>query len=499
TELNLELDVHVPFEAPTVAQLARMLDGAGAARTPLTATRRPDLVPLSFWQQRLWFLSQLDGSNGTYNAPVAARLSGPLDREALQAALGDVMARHEPLRTVFPQVDGQPYQRVLPGSGPVLLPVVEVDEATLSQQIDLACSQAFDLATEVPVRARLLRMADQEHVLLLVLHHIACDGWSLTPLFHDLETAYRARRDGSAPDWKPLPVQYADYVLWQRELLGTEDSPDSELSRQLGYWEKTLAGVPEELDLPADRPRSSAAVREAGTLLVDIPQELRRGLADLARQEQATLFMTVHAALAALYTRLGAGTDIPLGTVVAGRTDDALDDLVGFFVNTLVLRTDTSGNPTFRQLLARVRDHDLAALSHQEVPFEKLVEILNPARSNARHPLFQTMLVLQNNAGAQLRLHGLESRNERVGAKVAKLDLSFSFEETTPDGGLTGVVEYAKDLFDRASVETLSGRLVRLLEAVVAEPDRRIGALDLLSDEETDLVLTGGNGVLGGV
>ncbi|MEE1756674.1 amino acid adenylation domain-containing protein, partial [Streptomyces sp. SP18CS02] len=322
----------------------------------------------------------------------------------------------------------------------------------------------------------------------------ACDGWSLAPLVRDLAEAYGARARGRAPDWSPLPVQYADYTLWQRELLGDPAAVETPLTRHLAHWRHALAGLGDELTLPTDRPRPLQPSREGGVVPVDLPADLHGRLLDLARRSDCTLFMVVQAGLAALLTRLGAGTDIPLGTPVAGRSDEALDDLVGFFANTLVLRTDTSGDPTFRELVARARETDLAAYAHQDVPFERLVEELNPVRSPARHPLFQVMLVLQNNAVATPGLPGLDLVEQSVlSLDVAKFDLTFDvtegYDDTGRPTGIRGSLQYAVDLFDRGSVEVLVARLVRLLQAAVTAPDVPIGALDVLAAGERRLLL----------
>src|SRR5437016_9153646 len=321
----------------------------------------------------------------------------------------------------------------------------------------------------------------------------AGDGWSLAPLARDVSESYAARCAGRAPEFLPLPVQYADYTLWQQGLLGEEGDAQSALSRSLLFWRDRLAGLPEQIGLPFDRPRPAVSSYRGGRVELRLSGGLHAGLLRLARGEGASLFMVLQAGLAALLTRLGAGSDIAIGSPIAGRTDGALDDLVGFFVNTLVLRTDTSGNPSLRELIGRVRASNLLAYSHQEVPFERLVEVLNPARSLSHHPLFQVMLALQNNAPVQFELSGLSASIEPVSSASAKFDLSVSLgEQRHADGtpaGLGGVIEYASDVFDRASVEALAGRYVRLLQAAVATPEVAIGRLELLSGEERRRIL----------
>ncbi|MFG2572652.1 non-ribosomal peptide synthase/polyketide synthase [Streptomyces sp. NPDC048481] len=484
---NVELAIRHLFEAPTVAELAERMTGAEESRLALGPMTRPEHIPVSAAQWRLWFLYRLEGRSATYTVPLLLRMSGPLDRPALEAALGDMVARHESLRTRFPEVDGQPHQLIVDAEQPDVT-LVETDESGLAEQLAVATRYGFDLATELPLRITLFRLSETEHVLLFLLHHIASDGWSDAPFARDLSVAYGARTGGRAPAWPALPVQYADYTLWQRELLGSENDPQSLLSQQLAYWQKTLAGLPEQLELPTDRPRPSAASFRGDEVRFELDADLHTGLLELARHTNTTLFMVFQAAVAGLLTRLGAGEDIPLGGVIAGRTDEALDELIGFFVNTLVLRTDTSGNPTFRELLARVRETDLAAYAHQEVPFERLVEVLNPTRSLAHHPLFQVMILFQNNAEADLDLPGLRAGLEDVGSGVAKFDLDFDMQENHgPDGepaGLSGLVEYATDLFDRSTVQDIVARLARLLRAVVADPDQRLWQTDILAPAE---------------
>ncbi|MFF8594381.1 non-ribosomal peptide synthase/polyketide synthase [Streptomyces sp. NPDC015220] len=493
-----ELEVRTLFEYPTVAALAARLDGSVTERPALTARPRPERIPLSFAQQRLWFLHRMDGPSATYNMPLALRMDGELDRAALRAALADVTARHESLRTVLREADGVPYQLVLSeDEARPELPVVELDDVRLPGRLARGAQRGFDLAAEPPIRAELYALAPDRHVLLLVVHHIAADGWSMGPLSRDLATAYAARCRGEEPRWAPLPVQYADYTRWQRDLLGDATDPDSLFARQLAYWGEELTGLPQRLQLPTDRPRPAVASQRGGRLAVRLDAELHQALRDLATARGASMFMVLQAGLAALLTRLGAGTDIPIGSPIAGRTDQALDDLVGFMVNTLVLRTDTSGDPGFAELLGRVRQKALSAYAHQDVPFEYLVEVVNPARSLSHHPLFQIMLALQNAPSSEFTLPGLSTGHLEAPTGTARVDLTFSLaEQYRPDGGLDGMagaVEYATDLFDPATVELLFARWTRLLRAVVADPGRPISRIDVLSGEERHRLLSGFN------
>ncbi|WP_020722883.1 non-ribosomal peptide synthetase [Actinomadura atramentaria] len=494
TAFGVELPVRALFEAPTVAGLAARLDeAAGTARPPLVPAVRPDPVPLSYAQQRLWFLNRFEGPSATFNMPVALRLRGALDAAALDAALGDVVARHEPLRTVFPESGGTPRQLVLPAeTARPPLTVVATAEAALPAALAAAVGEGFDLSVEPPLRARLFRLAPDEHVVLLVLHHIAGDGWSMAPLARDVIVAYAERAEGRAPAWSPLPVQYADYTLWQRDLLGAEDDPGSVAATQLAFWTDALAGLPEELPLPADRPRPARASYRGATVPFRLDADLHAGLLALARESGASLFMVAQAAFAALLTRLGAGTDVPVGSPIAGRTDEALDDLVGMFVNMLVLRTDTSGDPSFRELVARVKEADLAAYAHQDIPFERLVEVLNPARSLARHPLFQVALSFQNNPEAVLEMDGLTGGPETMPLGTAKYDLSLYLEERHDDGvpaGIEANLEYALDLFDADTAQRLADRFVRLVGELLAEPDAPVGTAEILDRAERRTLL----------
>ncbi|HWO61971.1 MAG TPA: amino acid adenylation domain-containing protein, partial [Umezawaea sp.] len=421
--------------------------------------------------------------------PIALRLRGELDVDALRAAVGDVVERHEPLRTVIRVRDGVPGQHVLPTAG-VDLDFAELScaEADLDRVVQEASRRPFDLTARPPLRVLLIGLGVHDHVLLLVLHHIAGDGWSMRPLMADLADAYGCRADGRTPDRAPLPVQYADYSLWQRDFLGTDDDPDSPLATQIAHWRTALAGLPEEATLPTDRPRTARPTHRGDLVPIAVDPAVHHRLVALARATQSTVFMVLRAAFAALLSRLGAGEDVPIGTPVAGRADEALDDLVGFFVNTLVLRTDLSGDPTFRELLARVREHDLAAHDHQDLPFERLVEALNPARGTSRHPLFQVMVVVQNNSEGGPELPGLEVEELPADTGAAKFDLTLGVRERfDADGapaGLTGELEYATDLYDCPTIEAAVTRLVRLLTSVTTDPDRPLSTVEVLSADE---------------
>ncbi len=495
TALDAELPLRAVFDTPTVAGLAAALERPStyerSARPPLRRFEGPDDGgwPLSAAQTRLWFGYRLEGPAPTYNVPLAVPFDEPVDVIALEAALADLVERHETLRTVFPDRDGVPHQVVLPAA-PVPLAVVDVPEDETEARLVALAGHRFELDREPPLRATLLR-AGREAVLSLVIHHIATDEASDGPLHDDLTRAYLARRQGEAPEWAaPLPVSYRDYALWQQELLGDAADPDSRAGRQVAWWREALEGLPEELLLPTDRPRPPVASFEGDTVSFDVPDEVAAGVVAMAAETGTTPFMVLQAVVAAALSRHGAGTDIPLGVPVAGRDDTALDGLVGFFVNTLVLRTDLSGNPSLRELLYRVRAFDLGAFAHADLPFDTLVEVLNPVRSPARHPLFQVMVSHQHRDRARS-----PDDDGDVAGSGAKFDLSFDFFETA-DGGTEGAVEFATDLFDEATVTDLAGRLVTLLAAAVAAPEVPLGGIDLLGPAERGELLNAGRGLV---
>ncbi|GAA2736233.1 amino acid adenylation domain-containing protein [Actinocorallia aurantiaca] len=519
--LGAEMGIRDLFLAPTVVGLdARISESEEADRPPLAPVDRSGPLPLSFAQRRLWFVNELEGPGRSYNIPVLLKLDRPVDPAVLELAVADVLERHEVLRSVFTVVDGEPYQRVLPHARPEAeeapesrgmrrpvftvdgepgrrvpprvcpeIEVVRVTEDELWPTLDGLAGHAFAVGEELPVRVSLVEAPEGGQVLVVVLHHIAGDGWSLGRLLADLGEAYGARAAGEAPGWGSLPVQYGDYAVWQRDLLGEASDPESLLSQRLAYWKDALAGAPPVLELPADRPRPAEPGHRGGSVLFTLDPDVHAGLGRIAAESGATLFMVVQAAFAALLSRLGAGTDLPIGTVVAGRDDEALHDLVGFFVNTLVLRTDVSGDPTFTELVERVRAADLAAYSHQDLPFDLLVEHLNPVRSAAHHPLVQVMLGVQDEPAPEPA--ALAGEEWPVDTGTVKFDLSLTLAVRRDTSGAVlacdGGLEYAADLFDRETADLLAARLVRLLTAVAADPGLPVGAIDLSAPGEREL------------
>ncbi|WP_143671468.1 non-ribosomal peptide synthetase, partial [Streptomyces sp. wa1071] len=499
--LGVEVALRDIFEHPTPAALARTVLPRPVARTaPARRERRPgERIPLSFAQSRLWFLHRLDGPSATYNLFIVVRLGGEPDREALRLAVGDVVTRHESLRTVYPDADGLPHQHILDEESAraacdrTFTEVAEVAEADLEAALRARVTQPIDIIGEIPLRAQLLSTGT-DHVLALTLHHIAGDEWSMRPLVDDLRTAYTARVTGTEHDWEPLPVDYADYALWQRDVLGELSDPTSQVARQAAFWERTLAGSPDELALPHDRPRPAEETHEGATVTFAVDPAVHADLRSLAARNGTSVFMAVQAALAVLLSAHGAGTDIPLGTPVAGRTDEKFDDLIGFFVNTLVLRTDLSGRPTFHELLARVRDADLAAFDHADLPFEQLVDIVAPERTLARNPLFQVLLVFQNVSDDTFTLPGLDVTPVSADPGVAKLDLQFTLAERPDGAGINGMLIYQTSLFDHATAQALADRYVTLLAALVARPELPVHRAAVLGAPQRARVLAASTG-----
>ncbi|WP_124396555.1 non-ribosomal peptide synthetase, partial [Rhodococcus wratislaviensis] len=484
------------FDAPTVAGLALLAESQDGleARPPLKPREGTAEVPVSPAQQRMWFINQFDTSSSAYNVAFALRLDGRLDVHALQSAVADVIERHEAVRTLFPLADDGPRQVILPAASavPDLAPVSVPGEAELREQSLTLLSAGFDVTTELPLRARLFRLDENVHVLAVVVHHIAADGFSMAPLARDVMAAYASRAIGSAPDWAPLDVQYADYALWQREWLGSESDEKSPISRQLAYWTTTLSDLPELLELPTDRPRPAVRSLRGGHVEFVIDPDIHAGVMRLAREHTTTVFMTLHAALAVVLARVSGADDIAVGTPIAGRGERELDDVVGMFVNTLVLRTHVDGDDTFAEFLGRVRETDLGAFTHAEVPFERVVEVLSPSRVTAYAPLFQVMLEFQDIERPTLELPDLQVRNIDYEIDTANFDLQWTlaeqFDEHGNPAGIVAGLGYATDLFDEDTAIGFAERLVRILAAVTADPGARVGDIDILGSLERALL-----------
>ncbi|WP_411550481.1 amino acid adenylation domain-containing protein, partial [Nocardia jinanensis] len=506
--LNTQVPVRVLFEASVVSTLAARLEeqvGSGG-RPALVPQPRPtrvlpsgevvERIPLSLAQQRMWFLNWFDSGSKAYNIPMVIRLTGQLDIPALRQAVGDLVARHEVLRTVYPETESGPMQVILPVSGAVPeLDVRPVAADAVETTVFELMAVSFDVAERVPVRLTLLRIdgAADEYVLAAVVHHIAGDGLSVQPLTRDLMTAYAARAAGAAPHWAPLPVQYADYAIWQRAVLGDEGDRESLAAEQIDYWRSALADIPDQLDLPVDHPRPEKQSFAGGRVAIDIDAEIHAGLLRLAQQHGTTLFMVVHSAWAVLLSRLSGTDDIVIGTPVAGRGEQALDDLIGMFVNTLVLRTQVDRGAAFADLLARQRQVDIQAFAHADVPFERLVEALDPERSTARNPLFQVGFTFQNMAQSSLELPGLTVSGIDADIAVSQYDLNLTlgevYDATGTAEGMSGQLTFATDLFEADTVETFADRFVRILRAVADDPRSLVGDIDVLGDIERSNVL----------
>jgi amino acid adenylation domain-containing protein len=476
TAFGVELPLRDLFEAPTVAALAlRIESGLRLAPAPPLRPAHREMAPLSFAQERLWFLDRLEPGSAAYNIPAAVHLEGPLDPARLAAALGSVLARHEALRSRFPEIDGRPVQIVEPARS-VPLPVVDLSalslrEAEAERLIKEEARRPFDLERGPLLRALLLRLDEADHVAVLTQHHIASDGWSRTVLLRDLTASYRGE------PLTALPVQYGDFAVWQREWL-TDDTRET----RLGWWREALAGLPPRLDLPTDRPRP--AVADSRGAAVPVALSSGRSLAALARREGVSLFMVVLAAFESLLGRYTGRDDVAVGVPLAGRDREEIEDLIGFFVNPVVLRLDLSGSPTFRELLARAREATLGAWANQDLPFELLVEALAPRRDPGQTPLFQVALAFQNTPRTAFDLPGLALSPLPAATGTSKFDLTLALEED-----LSGALEYRTSLFDEPTVLRLLGHLDVLLAAAVADPGRRVDDLPLLSEPESAQVL----------
>ncbi|MFG1797761.1 amino acid adenylation domain-containing protein [Nocardia sp. NPDC049149] len=498
---GVRLSVRELFGAPTLAEFAALVDQV-RARTPrisvpgLAAEPRPERIPLSFAQRRMWFLNQLDPSSSAYHIALAFRLSGALDVAVLRAVVRDLVGRHEALRTIFPAVDGEPVQSILPiddVDDVVTGPVGLGSDQELWDAVGGFADRGFDVTVDVPVRVMVCAVTESVHVLVLVLHHIASDGLSKVPLARDMVTAYAARSRGAEPGWAPLAVQYADFALWQRKILGDSADPSSTAAADEAFWVRELAGVAQVIELPSDRRRPAFPSYAGDTVQFTVPTDLTHAVYRQARQHAVTVFMVLHAALAVLLARLARADDVVIGTPVAGRAEGALDDVVGMFVNTIPLRTPVRADQSFGELLEAVRETDLTVFSHAELPFERIVEVVQPQRSTAHNPLFQIMLAFQNLPETSFELPGLRLEELELPSATAKFDLEWIFTEVFDGQGrvarLHGKLVFATDLFDTATAQTFGDRFLRVLTAAVTHPGTHVGDIDLLSAPERATLL----------
>ena len=474
------------------------------ASTSLVPISRDRNLLLSFAQQRLWFLDQLVPNNSFYNVPTAVHLAGSLNLAALEETFNEIVRRHEALRTTFVTVEEQPIQAINPNLK-ISLPVIDLRELPAAERETQAqklttqeAQRPFNLSSDPLLRVTLLRLDETEHIMLLNMHHIVSDGWSIGVLIKELAALYTASscRDVLAQECAPtplpeLPIQYADFAHWQREWLQGEV-----LERQLGYWRQQLDGI-SMLNLPTDRPRLAVQTYRGATQILQLPKSLSEALEALSQQEGVTLFMTLLAAFQILLYRYTQQEDIAVGSPIANRNRSEIEGLIGFFVNSLVLRTDLSGNPTFRSLLSRVKEVALGAYAHQDLPFEKLVEELHPERSLNQNPLFQVVFALQNAPMSALELPGLTLSPREFDSQTTRFDLEFHLWEKGQNNGLwvdssegiSGFVIYSTDLFDKATINRMLGHFETLLEGIVANPEQRVANLPLLSQSELHQLL----------
>jgi non-ribosomal peptide synthetase component F len=452
---------------------------------PILAVSRNQELPLSFSQQRLWFLDQLEPGSASYNVSEALRLEGPLNATALEQSVNEIVRRHEALRTTFASGEGGPVQ-IISETQRIRLIVVDLAnlhqnerEAQVTALVTREVQRPFDLVRGPLFRATLLRLNEQEHILLLTLHHAVVDEWSIGILYREMGALYEAFCAGQSSPLPELPIQYPDYAVWQREWLQGEV-----LERLLAYWRERLRGVLPVIELPADRPRPAAQTYRGARQSFVLSKEMVKGLTALSRQEGVTLFMTMLAAFQTLLSRYTKQDDIIVGTDVANRTRMETERLIGFFVNILVMRTDLSGNPTFRELLGRVREVALGAYAHQDLPFEKLVEELRPERDVSRNPLVQVLFVMQNVPRQSLKLPGLTTSSFEISSATSRFDLALFVTEA--DQCLTGSWVYRTDLFEGATVEQMSGHFETLLKSIIAQPNAKLNTLEMLTESEKE-------------
>jgi len=493
----VELPPQTIFVTPTMARMAWQVEDLHRAGLPVlpavARVERTGPTPLSFAQERLWFLDQLQPGSAFYNIPAALRLRGALDAEALERALGEIVRRHEALRTTFTDRDGTPLQVIAPFGG-FRVPVRDLSgldgaarEAQVRRLASEDATEPFDLAAGPLFRASLLRLDAEEHVLLVCMHHVVSDGWSMGVLFRELSALYGAFREGRTSPLRELPVQYADYALWQRRHLRA-DAVEGELA----YWRERLAGAPALLELPTDHPRPAVQSYRGTREAVELPGELLARLRALGRSEGTTLYMTLLAAFQVLLSRYSGSEDVVVGSPIAGRTRREVEELIGFFVNTLVLRTDLGGDPSFREVLRRVREAALGAYAHQDVPFERLVAELQPERSLSHSPLFQVLFSVTDAGDAGANLPGVSTESVESVISTTQFDLHLAFSEGP--GGFLAVMRYSTDLFERRTIARMLGHLEQVLEEVVEDAELRLSRLRVMGAAERRRVLEEWNG-----
>ncbi|MEM8722530.1 MAG: amino acid adenylation domain-containing protein [Cyanobacteria bacterium P01_G01_bin.39] len=490
--LTSELKAELQTRKEEILHLIRQINSLSSTNQgTIGPVSRPENIPLSFAQQRLWFLAQLEPESPFYNEAAALRLSGQLNISIFKQSLKELFRRHEPLRTTFgTDSKGKPVQTIHPAAE-ISLPIVNLEQLNLTiqqqeQEIEKLVTQeaekVFNLEQDLLFRVTLLKLNSLEHIVLLTTHHIISDGWSIGILIQELSSLYSAFCAGESSPLAELPIQYADFALWQRKWLSGEV-----LKTQLGYWQHQLQGAPELLQLPTDRPRPIEQTYRGATQSFRLNSELTQKLQSLSRESGSTLFMILLVGFATLLYRYSGQTDISIGSPIANRNRSEIESLIGFFVNTLVLRTHFEDNPSIESLLAQVRETTLKAYEHQDVPFEKLVEVLQPQRSLSHSPLFQVMFILQNAPMEEMKLPGVTLTQLERESTVAKFDLTLSVTET--ESGLEGFWEYNTDLFEGSTIERMSRHFQTLLEAIVEDPQRRVSELPLLREAERQQLL----------
>jgi amino acid adenylation domain-containing protein/FkbH-like protein len=487
--LGLQLSVYEFFEGQTIEQIAGRLTGAGATAEQIEIVARSGGLPLSWAQQRLWFIDELEGGSPAYQVPLAVRMRGDLDRSALQASLAAIVNRHETLRTKFVKVDGEPLQEIVPDA---LFPLQLADIGDVAAEKRAAklealgkaeLSRPFNLRTGPLIRGLLVRLAPQEHVLFVTMHHICSDGWSIRVLIRELAALYAAFSKGLPDPLPPLPIQYADYAHWQRQRLSGD-----ELNRQLAYWKAHLQGAPDLLELPTDRPRPAIKSYRGASVQFRLSTTLTAELRALARRSNLTLAMTMYAAWAVLLARLSSQNDIVIGMPVANRRRTELEGMIGFFLNTLAVRVSLHDDPPIVELLKRVRTTLLNTYSHQDAPFEQVVEAVQPARNLVHSPVFQVMLVLQTISRCEMQLPGMTLVEEEVPLQAAEVDLTLALKDV--DGKIEGSLRYASDLFDETTIRRWIASFEAVAQGMVSHPQLRASELPIMSEEERERLLS---------